>query len=754
MQLLLLVQKLKHILGCLIISISLFSNLNAQNSEWVDVSHSWGIPFGGLGNGYSVLGKYGFIKVNFNGIPDRYNNYPSFDTKKNIWDSSKKPDKEIIAPFGFVLIENSKKYIFQENVASWINDAQPFDKIKAYAFLPEGKFSFEKKNLDLDISMVAFTPLIPHDIATSTTPIQVYDITFKNRSAKNRELQLLLTGNEIGKSSENKVIFNDDAGQIAFAADGGKANAKGVTVNIKITPGTTKTVRFYLAWYYPKFNHIKPARRYYTKSYNSAQQVIEEGMKMADYWHNKIESWHNSYQVPVYFKRLWFSSLSSVMTSSLLGDEPSFYELETPHSFLNTMDVVCYSGWAYLINWPELEQLDMNQYFKSIPTFGNMAGFVWHSAGITSNKNDTAQVDIADYVEEPTYLTRLYRDYLWFNDTSWIKKGFPLAVLAANRVYYEDGYDYLINSKHGNQSYDLWKMPGIGSYVNSPWIFGLYGLEKLSEALKQPVTINGMPLNLFCKNAVVSYNHFLWNDSLKCWNCFYRTLNAVKGGNPSTIFTDQLFGKWMLAIDPEASNLLSNEKVAIALNTIYNHNLVDNGKFRGWINGLLPNGKIDTSGYHAYTFWLGAQLNMGSLLGLTGNETASLDVIMSVEKSLANNHLAVGEWNQSIDKNNNVITLPNEPGKDTPRFPAYPRYKSSWEYLIRILGLQMDRKYLYFKPFSTISFSINDVTLAGVKLSISVEPGWNNVLINGTYSGEKTAKIDRFLKDCKIEFIK
>ena len=39
-------------------------------NEWVNVSHSIGAPFGAIGTGYGVYGKYGFVRQNFNSTPD------------------------------------------------------------------------------------------------------------------------------------------------------------------------------------------------------------------------------------------------------------------------------------------------------------------------------------------------------------------------------------------------------------------------------------------------------------------------------------------------------------------------------------------------------------------------------------------------------------------------------------------------------------------------------------------------------------
>ena len=44
----------------------------APTPEMIDVSHGWGVPFGGIGTGYCVFGKYGFLRANFDGSPDNY----------------------------------------------------------------------------------------------------------------------------------------------------------------------------------------------------------------------------------------------------------------------------------------------------------------------------------------------------------------------------------------------------------------------------------------------------------------------------------------------------------------------------------------------------------------------------------------------------------------------------------------------------------------------------------------------------------
>jgi hypothetical protein len=142
-----------------------------------------------------------------------------------------------------------------------------------------------------------------------------------------------------------------------------------------------------------------------------------------------------------------------------------------------------------------------------------------------------------------------------------------------------------------------------------------------------------------------------------------------------------------------------------------------------------------------------------TILADAGEEEKSLDVFNSIEASLHNNHLFVGEWNKSVGPDGLSRTLPEEPQKDTPRFPPYPRYKSGWEYLRVILGLKMDAQNFHLNPFKTIDFSLGDIQLAGTRFTVTVQSGWTKILVNGQPQTEPV-QLPRSLRAVKLEFIK
>jgi uncharacterized protein (DUF608 family) len=369
--------------------------------------------------------------------------------------------------------------------------------------------------------------------------------------------------------------------------------------------------------------------------------------------------------------------------------------------------------------------------------------------------------DSSDYAEEPTFLGRVYRDSIWFNDPAWTDKGFQLAKLAANHVYHADNYQYLLHNRVGNQSYDIWKMPGLNAYVNVMWVYGLFSLDRLSQNLNQPSTVDGLPTAEIFSKSRQSLDDLLWNPD-GYWNAFYVPTNrpensdALRRTDGQDTFSDQLFGKWVSLIDPQAENVLPADKVHAALLTIYTNNLVNDPakEFRGWANGMRPGHQPEmNAGYHSRTCWFGPQEALASLLADAGDEEKSLDVFNSIESSLHNNHLFVGEWNKSVGPDGLSRTLPEEPQKDTPRFPPYPRYKSCWEYLRVILGLKMDAQNFYLKPFKTIAFTLTDVELAGTSFTITVEPDWTKILVNGQ-SQTEPVQVPRSQRAVKLEFIK
>ena len=378
--------------------------------DFVNVSHGIGIPFGGIGTGYALFGKHGFIRNNFNSVPDvpmykSMNEKAYYDYENNLAYNTF---------MAITVTENDEKFVLQEKNCDWI-EGKRADKFESYAYLPFGlhRMSFEKAEFETEILM--FSPMIPHNLRESSIPVLCMELCIKNNMDKDRTFQINFELN----SAEN--LYNE-CGSVDF-----KFENEG---KLCISGNGKEKLKLFFSWYYPEFQTPSKSMtdkfmRYYTLQFNNTKEILDYACIKADMWKDEINKWHNSLEIACQFKRLWFSSLSSVITSTMLSTDEVFIEIETPHSFVNTMDVCVYSSWVYLINWPEIEKMDIRMYNNSIQKEGEDKGFVWHSLW-----NDRS-----NYVEEPTYITRIYRDYLWFNDRKFLEDVFDSMKIAFERVY-------------------------------------------------------------------------------------------------------------------------------------------------------------------------------------------------------------------------------------------------------------------------------------------------------------------------------
>ena len=331
------------------------------------------------------------------------------------------------------------------------------------------------------------------------------------------------------------------------------------------------------------------------------------------------------------------------------------------------MDVNVYCTWLFMINWPEIEKQELTQYVQTIPTEGKNAGKVWHSLW----------TDDAHYVEESIYALRVWRFALWSGDKEFLAFAFDSVKRALEYAYNTEGIGHLINNVEGNQSYDAWKMPGIGAYVNSQWIFALFAYKRICETLGKPCELCGIALDAFIAGAIDEYNEQLWDEKEGYWHAYRPNEQSNYLPYGDAIFIDQLFAQWAIILDKKSHGLLTTEKEIAALKKVYTHNRLEETTegYSVWLNGMLPEREKTfnihiggmtaeekeaefgadvcakfpdeywSCGYHALSAWVSPQMVMASLFGYFGMEEESTDVFGNFAKGVGRNIVAVGEYN-------------------------------------------------------------------------------------------------------------
>ena len=735
--------------------------------KFTDISESRGAPFGGFGTGFFVYGHHGFVNFDLDGFPEAEQtaHYPDTDLWK-YYDE----DPEA-APIALFLRDGDETHLLQTRTSAFA-EGIPCTDFRMDAAMPLARCGMNA-GADLSVSMEIFSSVKPHDIERTSVPAAAFEITVCNRSdfAREVELGLCFDKKEFCADEKDECVLRRESGEMFFGFESGKAVER-----ITLEAGEEKTVSAALGWYFPTFttpgispndvifrqmkiDHYDAGEnqgtytRNYTLRYSCAADAARQALREHALWKEDIIRWHESFKVPDEVSHIWFGSYASLITASLYTTEGFFFDIEQPHGCMNTMDVSVYSTWIYMVNWPEMEKRDLEQYIAAIPRTGETAGKVWHSLW----------ADGAHYVEEATYTIRTWRYVLWSSDTEFLKKALPSVRMALEYMYRTEGIGSLINNEHGNQSYDGWMMPGVGAYVNNQWLYALFALRQMCRAAGEPEVLCGRDLNEFLSEAIKEYNDLLWDKDGGYWHTYRCNEHSIQLPFGEAIFTDQLFGHWVMMIDPESGTVLDGKCERSALEKIYRHNRITtpDGEYSCWTNGMMPDKErtveidmTDTEpvicGFHALVCWVGTELVFASMLSRFGLEEESRDVLSNLSRGMGKNVLAVGEFNRMLDKNGEATICFREPGKDTPRFPPYPRYKSSWEYLVTMLGMKMTLTEFSLAPVKNTDFSISGVILAGTEFDITVHSGWTRCLVNGA---ESEPTFPRSTEKVTLEFV-
>ena len=738
--------------------------MNLRDFEkYINVIHSVGAPLGGIGTGYFVYGKYGFTHFNLNGFPEQKQtaDYPHTD----LWNYTTDDPED--APIALYAEIGGNRYYLQKKLPSFAKGAVS-ECIESKAYMPLVFSSFDTGE-QVRVNMLMYSSVKPHDLKNTSVPACVIKFELVNNSDTAKTVKFGLDYDKTAfneAAAESGVTLTDNDGNISFIC---KENTFELN-SCERAEGTAA-----LGWFYKSFvtqglarddiilrhnaieNYVREDNqngydRYYVLNYKDSYSAALAAAENSEEWLAAIENWHDSFDLPFYIQRVLFGSFSSAITSSLLTANGYFFEIEQPHGCLNTMDVSVYSAWMYMINWPELEEKDLYQYISCIPMTGENKGKVWHSLW----------QDGAHYVEEAIYAVRVWRYALWSGDKQFVTDAYPTVKAALEYLYSTDGYGSLINNPSGNQSYDAWKMPGIDAYVNTQWVYALFSYVSMCGVMGIEPELAGKNARDILKSAIKEFKETLWDEESGYFKAYVpnEKSNFLPFGD--AVFSDQLFGLWAVSIDKNAKNVIEKEFNERALKKIYTHNrLTDEEKgLSCWLNGMMPvkedtyrihkeDGAYEECGYHALCCWVSTEMELASLCYRVGLENIGEDIFKNVSEYMGKNVLAVGEYNRALGENFKPVTLKHEPGKDTPRFPAYPRYKSSWEHIISLLNTETDFESICFSPAKNADITLKNVIIGNEKFNITVLKNWSECFVDGEKS---QAKIPRNGKVHTVEF--
>lgn len=299
----------------------------------------------------------------------------------------------------------------------------------------------------------------------------------------------------------------------------------------------------------------------------------------------------------------------------------------------NTYDVHFYSSFALIMLFPKLE-LSIQRDFaaavlmhdpekiqmltgKRVPR--KILGAIPHDLGLNDpwyQVNAYVLHDINRWKDlNPKFVLQVYRDVVATGNRSFAKAVWPSVYIA---MAYMDQFD---NDKDGmienegfpDQTYDMWSVVGVSAYSGGLWVAALQAASSMAQLVGDKVS-----------------EDYFWNRYQKAkivfeqlWNGSYFNYDNSGGISSTTILADQLAGQWYAracGLQP----IVDEKKAQSVFEKIYKLNVLKvKGGRCGAVNGIRPDGTMDTSAIQANEIWSGVTYAVAAAMIQEGmSETA------------------------------------------------------------------------------------------------------------------------------------
>ncbi|CAN6854808.1 unnamed protein product [Brassica oleracea] len=291
----------------------------------------------------------------------------------------------------------------------------------------------------------------------------------------------------------------------------------------------------------------------------------------------------------------------------------------------NTYDVHFYSSFPLLILFSKLE-LSIQRDFaaavmfqdptkKEIMSSGELVprkllGSVPHDIGLNNPWLELNAYNLFNTDRwkdlNAKFVLQVYRDVVATGDYSFARAVWPSVYLA---VAYLDQFDkdedgMIENEGLPDQTYDTWSVTGVSAYCGGLYVAAL-------QAASAFATIVG-------ENAVAFYFNAKYEKAKtvyeKLWNGSYFDYDNSGSDSSSSILADLLAGQWY-ARACGLKPITKEEWIKKALETIHEFNVMKvRGGTRGAVNGMSPDGQVDTNSLVSKEVWAGTTYSVAACM--------------------------------------------------------------------------------------------------------------------------------------------
>ena len=455
-----------------------------------------------------------------------------------------------------------------------------------------------------------------------------------------------------------------------FAADGrlddeddrrpsGDAEAIGAAVaaTVELAPGERKSLRFAVAWDMPvvEFGVGRQWWKRYTRDWGrSGERAFDlavHALERLPEWRDEIEAWQapvlRAPDRPDWYKAALFNELYFLVDGGTFweggevgGPEPAaddpgrFALLEClDYPFYDTVDVDFYASFAVLRLFPELEARGIRDLLAAIPVDDpeivtieasgaraprKVGGTVPHDVGGPDDDpfyrpNRYNFQDVSDWKDlGPKFVLQVWRDAVASTTTTvdgeaLVRDAWPTVQSVMSRLALRDRDGDGLPEHDGvpDQTYDTWPMGGPSAYGGSLWLAAVAAAEAMARRLG--LADEASHWEAWFERGQVAFDRRLWRGDHYAYD---------DGGGPSSgsVMADQLVGQWY-ADATGLGDLVPRDRVQAALRTVHRLNVLGFAEgTMGAVNGMHPDGTVDTSSEQSQEVWVGTTYALAAFM--------------------------------------------------------------------------------------------------------------------------------------------
>ena len=319
------------------------------------------------------------------------------------------------------------------------------------------------------------------------------------------------------------------------------------------------------------------------------------------------------------------------------GDDLGHFAYLEGHEYrmLNTYDVHFYASFALAMLWPRLE-LALQRDIAAATLTENLgvvqsawsgshaprklAGAVPHDVGWPDEDpwrlvNGYFLHDTNRWKDlNPKLVLQIHRDYMATGDAAFVADVWPVveAAMAYAARFDRDGDGLIENDGEPDQTFDTWPVSGPSAYTAGLWLASLQAAAALADLLGKAELAGQYRATLARGQA--AYQRKLWNGQ-------YFNYDSSRSRHNDSIMADQLAGQWYAracGLPP----IVEPAQARSALRVIFERNVLGfEAGGLGAVNGMRPDGKIDTTSMQSQEVWAGVSYALAALMlheGLAG----------------------------------------------------------------------------------------------------------------------------------------